>query len=414
MIGVIDFDASTYATIQAAINALGANGGKILLSGSTYTIGTAGNTTAGLKYPASTDDTNYSLVIEGIGQGITELSYVGSGWAIDSAATTATETYHFEIRDLMVHGNTAALGGVYFRNMARGRLRGVQITNFEGSGAWAVVIDGTSQTYGANENVIDYCDIWNNSNGVKFTGGPDVGSGRANGNKIVNSRVAVSQANGIAVLCDSGDTNFTFGTSIHGSAASTIGWKSNDYRDMIIGSRIEFSAGQPGTTGVVVTSGATDTVAGPVSIANMATRYDDQGVNTYIQHVGFSLGMRLVPVAVFAAKDIPANTTTVLPIAGSATSAEWQNIGVLNAGSIGAVTWRWNAAISAGTFTVQVFKNGSLLCDTGSQTAQTGQSKFIPGVNTFAQTANLGVRVLTSSGFSPTTDDLNVTLWLYQ
>lgn len=113
----------------------------------------------------------------------------------------------------------------------------------------------------------------------------------------------------------------------------------------------------------------------------------------------------------WAQQNVAAGQTDV---ALSATvSAHFDTIKMIRAGSIVGIATRLTEAITAGTITVTVTKNGVACAMTLSHGTGTGGSAIqAAGIDNYNSGDLIGVRVTTSAGFLPITTDLEV--WVDQ
>lgn len=403
--------ADQYSSIQAAIAALPARGGSVFISAGAYTIGTAASTAPGLTYPVG-DSSDFAFQLIGAGAGATRITYVGTGWAIDTSAATAEIASQMVMQGISFVGTTAALsGGLRLKNVHRSRFRDLQIQDFNGVGAWGILIDGTGgASLGAHHNLIEGCDISGCTNGVKLTG--ESGLGQANANRLIGNRVSVNVAGGTGVLVDIGDTNVILGTSIFTNANSCTALIIGGDRNMAAFTRCEASTAT-GTIGVSVRSDATLAVVAPLSATSFGTESVDAGTATELQLLRSTNGGRRVPVATYTVINVAASATaTVVPLAGTDANGSTLWVPLINA-SIAGISWRWSANVTAGTYSVNIARGGVTQQTTGAQSARIGQLQFEPGELTCSTAQSIGITVDTSGTFSPTTNDLTVFLWAY-
>ena len=127
------------------------------------------------------------------------------------------------------------------------------------------------------------------------------------------------------------------------------------------------------------------------------------------------LGFKLVPLP-FVLLNVPANTTTQMQPSDVALGLGTPRVRIPWPGHIVGMSYRLSTSISAGTLNLQATVGGSnvwspfgAMTSTASQHDATSQGI---GSDTFTASDALGVQVVTSAAYTPTTLDLHVLLWV--
>lgn len=133
----------------------------------------------------------------------------------------------------------------------------------------------------------------------------------------------------------------------------------------------------------------------------------DTGVQRLISH-------QLVPLA-FVFIDIPANATTALNPSDNALAISVNRITMPWGGSVVGMSYRLTDAPTAGTITIRATVNGSNVWSPfgalGSAGAASGATSQGVGTDNFSAGDTLGVEVVTTAGYLPTTRDIHAILW---
>lgn len=396
-------------TLQAAIDAMGSRLGMIVVLGGLYTI-----STALLWTPTNSQNAGFRLTAPV--RGATRIHYTGADWALKSADNTQL-TSGLLIDNIYWSGTSDAAGCINLEATQHSVVEKCSIIDFTATGAYGIRIDGsTSGGAGSTHNLLFNNNLAGNANGILLTG--DAG-GKANANRVIGGRIGISEANGIGVNVDAGDTVSIFGVSIYGAAVNGIhGVRFNDNRGFIGGlSRMEFDS-STNTVGVEVTSAATETTIDPTSIAGTTgpNRITDAGRNTAIRSVAASAGAERQCAATFFYPNAAANLSAVevglLGAPAAADAARWSPI---IAGSLAGLSWRWNVAPSAGDFTLTATVAGvATTLTSGAVSSQVGQVRMLPGIELFSLVQTVGLTLTTSAGLLPAgSDDLTVFLWVW-
>lgn len=152
-----------------------------------------------------------------------------------------------------------------------------------------------------------------------------------------------------------------------------------------------------------------------IGFADPLLAYSDDGTPpTFTPAVGYSwipkaATEKLVPIDLVET-DIAASTTTRLSLTDEA-MGDARTLPIPWGGSIAGISWRFSAAVSAGTYDLDVLVNGSAAWSSDGHSAQLGTDRTA-GLVEFAQDDTIGVEVVTDGSFAPTTLELVVTVWL--
>jgi hypothetical protein len=121
-------------------------------------------------------------------------------------------------------------------------------------------------------------------------------------------------------------------------------------------------------------------------------------------------GYQLVAIPL-AETNIAAGATTVLDVGDTAVSNT--SIRMPWGGSVVGVSWRFNAAITAGTYDIDVLVNGSPVFSDNGNDAQAGSATQAPFVDRFVGDDTIGAQIVTGGGFTPDgTPDLVLFVWV--
>jgi hypothetical protein len=295
--------ADSSAAIQALIDGLGANGGRVVLPQGIYLLNTGLSTTA----------PNVEICGEGgqgqdagVGRGATRLHYAGSGVAFTFNAPASSTIYRGPVlRNLAISGTSSATMAVRFNRTNNWRVENVTISEFSGAAATAFLSDGTGNVnqYGTIANlVVSACTNGIDlvlSNGVRIFGGYLQGFHGA----IV--------AGSFGIRHQSGDTLRVYGTDVQAYARlvdiqtvtndELYGLRGEDWtvaassalriagaNCAVFGGSLNNTLNGSTGTAIEVTAAATNTYLRPANIATGTTvpPVTDAGTNTNLQHPG--------------------------------------------------------------------------------------------------------------------------------
>lgn len=191
----------------------------------------------------------------------------------------------------------------------------------------------------------------------------------------------------------------------NGGGLSTKGLSSNSAgvasfrmraRDTTLAATVFWSAGSPDPTG--------QSYEGPGPLLDVVVFNVIQESVVSVP----SIGAEIMP-EMWGQENVAANQTNV-PLSAMV-SMNFDTIKMTRAGSIVGISSRLTEAITAGTLTIKVTKNGSPGTLTLVHTSGTGGTAIqATGVDTYIANDLIGIQISTTAGFLPITTDLEV--WL--
>jgi len=328
------------------------------------------------------------------------------------SSDTSSQINNITISDIKVTGNSLALSAIDIKIVRHSQFTRLHLTGFSLSSSFPIIIDGFSGTTGATSNHISSCDIQSNYNGIELTG---ISASASNANTISDSRIGINGDGGICVKVGQyAETNVIDGNTLYSSGNNSKHIQCDGDRNRITDNRGEFLNTATGTTGIDFTSNSSYNRVKSMSEGNAVTMYSDSGTDNVIGDIRY--GDNIMLAGVLSRHGIAASSTGItIPITGSSTTSDLTRIVGLKESSIAGISWRWDDAITAGTYTIKVTRAGTALFDTGAISLQQGQVRKLPSDFVVSVGSNILVKLDTDSSFLPTgSNDLTVFVWVYQ